>query len=139
MKGYCYDGVGLLQHPASAAQSGCCHSNGKVPNGICCVKNLPRAVYSWQQKSFLFHCTLDGARFIIDTIFNFVARNITLTFIRSPFITNISGDVDDLKRRKESVFNAFFQAISIDWITKVCNVGKNLGLSRILCKRSPRV
>ena len=31
---------------------GCCYSNGEVPNGICCVKNLPRAVYSWQQKSY---------------------------------------------------------------------------------------
>ena len=38
------DYIYLLQHPAGTAQSWCCYANGKVPDGICCVKNLPRAV-----------------------------------------------------------------------------------------------
>ena len=57
------DYIYLLQHPAGTAQSWCCYANGKVPDGICGVKNLPRAVRSWQQNLILFHCTLDGMRF----------------------------------------------------------------------------
>ena len=52
--GTCSDDSGLhllLQHSADAAQSGCCYADGKAPDGICCIKNLPREERSWQQKS----------------------------------------------------------------------------------------
>ena len=55
----------LLQHSAGAAQFGCCYADEKVPDGICCVKNLPRAERSWQQNLILFHCPLDGVWFIL--------------------------------------------------------------------------
>ena len=39
------------------------YTNGKVSDGICCVKNLPRVRTLGNKNLILFHCPLDEGRF----------------------------------------------------------------------------
>ena len=59
---------------------------------------------------------------VVNAVFNFVAVNIFLTFIWTPAIADIGGYVYYFKRRKETVFNAFFKAVSINRFTKIAEV-----------------
>ena len=43
---------------------------------------------------------------VIDSVFNLVAIDVGLTFVRSPSVTDVGRDVDNLERSKEAVFDA---------------------------------
>ena len=60
---------------------------------------------------------------VIDTVFNEIAVYVSLSFNRPPFITNISCNVYNLKRRKETIFNTFLQAICVNRLTKITDAG----------------
>ena len=58
---------------------------------------------------------------VINAVFYLVAVNILLSLCRSPFVTDVRCDVDNLERSKETVLNSVFKTVSIDWFTKVAN------------------
>ena len=60
---------------------------------------------------------------IVDTVFYQVSMNIFLSFTWSPFITDIGFDIDYPERCKESVVNAFTQAVGINRLPKIINIG----------------
>ena len=43
---------------------------------------------------------------VVDAVFNLVAIDVGLTFVRSPSVTDVGRDVDNLERSKEAVFDA---------------------------------
>ena len=43
---------------------------------------------------------------VVDAVFNLVAIDVGLTFVRSPSVTDVGRDIDNLERSKESVFDA---------------------------------
>ena len=58
---------------------------------------------------------------VINAVFYLVAVYILLSLCRSPFVTDVRCDVDNLERSKETVLNSVFKTVSIDWFTKVAN------------------
>ena len=59
---------------------------------------------------------------VVDSVFNLVAVDVGLTFVRSPPVTDIGRDIDNLERRKESIFNALLQAVNVNGVSKVVYV-----------------
>ena len=53
-----------------------------------------------------------------------------MTLARTPAITNIGHNIDNFERRKEAIFDAFFQAVHIDRFAKVTQVRDILGFLR---------
>ena len=47
--------------------------------------------------------------------------------MRPPALTNVGHYIDDLEGCEEAILNAFFQAISIDWLPEITEVGDVLG------------
>ena len=66
----------------------------------------------------------------INTIFNFITVNISLSFARTPAITNIGHNIDNFERCKEAIFDALFQTVHIDRLAKVTQVRDILGFLR---------
>ena len=56
-------------YSVSLYPSRCRYADGEVPDGICCVKNLPRADALGSKNLILFYCTLDGVRFSFTMLF----------------------------------------------------------------------
>ena len=54
------DYIYLLQHPAGTAQSWCCYANGKVPDGIFCVKKSAKSSALGSKILFYFIVRLTG-------------------------------------------------------------------------------
>lgn len=46
-------------------ESGCCYTDGKVPDGICCIKICQEQNTLGSKNLILFHCPLDGMQFKI--------------------------------------------------------------------------
>ena len=66
----------------------------------------------------------------VDAIRDFVSVNIALPLDRTPAVANIGLYVDDFERREKSVFNAFFQTVAVNGVTKVIEVGDIFGFLR---------
>ena len=45
---------------------------------------------------------------IVNAVFNHITVNISLSVVRSPSVSNVGRDIDDLERSKEAVLNALF-------------------------------
>ena len=58
----------------------------------------------------------------INAIFDFVSVNIALALARTPSLTNVRHNIDYFKRRKKTVLDSFFQAVSIDGFAKIVDV-----------------
>ena len=69
----------------------------------------------------------------IDSIGNFNAVHIKLSTLWTPTITDIGSDIDDLEGSKKSILYAFLQAIGINGIAKVVNVGNVFSFFRCGC------
>ena len=59
---------------------------------------------------------------VVDAVFNLVAINVGLSFVRSPSVTDIGRDIDHLERSKKSIFDALLQAIDVNGVSKVVYV-----------------
>ena len=50
-----------------------------------------------------------------------------MAFPRTPTFSNVGHNVNDLERCKEAILNAFFQAVCINWLPKVAEIGDVFG------------
>ena len=62
----------------------------------------------------------------VDSVLNFVAVNIALPLARTPALTDVGHNIDDLERRKETVLDALFQAVCINRLTEIIYIGNVL-------------
>ena len=66
----------------------------------------------------------------INTIFNNLTILVQLIFIRPPTIANVCANIDDPKWSKKTVFDSFAQAVGIDRLAEIIDVGYILGFFR---------
>ena len=59
---------------------------------------------------------------VVYPVLNLVAIIVSLSFQRSPAVTNVCCDADDLKRSKKSVLNAVFEGVCVNRFAKIRNV-----------------
>ena len=59
---------------------------------------------------------------VVNAVFNLVAVNVGLSFVRSPSVTNVGRDIDNLKGSQEAVFNTLLQAIDVNRVSKIIYV-----------------
>ena len=62
----------------------------------------------------------------VDSILDFVAVNIALPLARTPALTDVSHNIDDLERCEEAVLDPLFQAVCINRLTEIINIGNVL-------------
>ena len=98
----------------STEYDGFCHS-------ICCLK------VSCNLSCYLLDSILDNdvvivITVVIDPILNRQTINVQLALIGTPAIRNIGGNIYYFERRKESIFNSFFQAVGIHRLSKVMDI-----------------
>ena len=62
----------------------------------------------------------------VDSILDFIAVNIALPLARTPALTDVSHNINDLERCKETVLDALFQAVCINRLTEIINIGNVL-------------
>ena len=63
----------------------------------------------------------------IDSIFNLISVFVELAFVGTPAFTNVGANIDYLKRSKEAILDALSQAVCINRVTKVIDIGDVLG------------
>ena len=59
---------------------------------------------------------------VVNTVFDLVAINVGLSFVRSPSVTDIGRNIDNLKGSQESIFDALLQTVNVNGISKVVYV-----------------
>ena len=120
--------VGVLIHQCNA-HSLCCV--------LCCAEHdsLCHAVCAFQiARDFsgnLFNAVLyDNVVVVVavgvDSILDFVTVNVALPLTRTPALTDVSHNIDDLERREEAVLDPLFQAVCINRLTEIINIGNVL-------------
>ena len=65
----------------------------------------------------------------VDAVFDGIAVFVQLAFERPPAFADVRLDVDDFERREEAVLDAFLQAVHVDRISEIIDVGD---VSRLL-------
>ena len=60
---------------------------------------------------------------VVNAVFNDIAENIGLSLVWSPAVSDVGCDIDDLKWGKETVLNALLQAVNINRLSKVVDIG----------------
>ena len=68
----------------------------------------------------------------INAVSDHIPVPVYLTFIGAPAFSNVGAHVDYTERRKEAVVNAFPQAVCIDRLAKIINIGD---IARFLGRR----
>ena len=63
----------------------------------------------------------------IDAVRDLIAVDVQLSLSRPPALSNVGHNIDDLERRKKTVLDAFFQAVGIDRLAKIAEVGDVFG------------
>ena len=59
---------------------------------------------------------------IVNAVFNHIAVNVGLSVVRSPSISNVGRDIDDLERSKEAVLYTLLQTVNVNRFSKVIYV-----------------
>ena len=66
----------------------------------------------------------------VNAIRDLTAVDIPLTLAGTPAVPDVGHDIDDLEGGQEAVVNALFQAVGIDWISEITQVGDIFRLFR---------
>ena len=63
----------------------------------------------------------------IDAVWYLVAIDIQLALLGTPSFSDVGGDIDDLEGSEEAIINALLQAVSVDGLSEIAQVGNILG------------
>ena len=113
-----------IPHPQGGILSGAKHNGSGHP---VCTLEVTGDLLGHFPDTILYNNVVVIVAVGIDAVWYLVAIDIQLALLGTPSFSDVSGDIDDLEGSKKAVVNALLQAIGIDRLSEIAQVGNILG------------